>query len=250
MEGPSIYLAAEQLAPFVGEKIKKVSGNSKIGIERLEKERVLSIFSFGKILFFQFESFALRVHFLLFGSFQATVNEKSVTGDYPKKNRTPRLSLLFRNGSIEMYSCSVRFMENANVKELCDFSKDIMSDAWDPKQAFIKIKNFPESEIADILLDQDIFAGVGNIIKNEALLLAKVSPLRKIKSLSDKKIKSIIDITKSYVFQFYHWRKEFVLKKHYQVYRQSHCKICGEKVIRKKTGFRNRLSFICPNCEK
>ena len=35
MEGPSLFLAAEQLAPLVGEKIELVEGNTKIGKERL-----------------------------------------------------------------------------------------------------------------------------------------------------------------------------------------------------------------------
>jgi endonuclease-8 len=93
MEGPSLYLAAEQLSPLVGEVIKKVTGNTKIGKERLAGEKILNIFSYGKYLFFQFETFALRVHFLLFGSFQATIKRKKVTGDYPKKALEPRLAL-------------------------------------------------------------------------------------------------------------------------------------------------------------
>jgi endonuclease-8 len=250
MEGPSIYLAAEQLAPFTHEKIKNVSGNSKIGIDRLKGEELLSIFSFGKVLIFQFKNFALRTHFLLFGSFEATVNKIKVTGDYPKKAREPRLALNFRNGDIEMYSCSVKYIEHPNASELFDFTTDIMSDQWDAKQALKKIKNEKESEIADVLLDQSIFSGVGNIIKNEVLLLAKLSPLKKIEEIPEAKLKKLISITRKFVFQFYEWRKEFVLRKHYQIYRQSVCKQCGHKVIRQKTGVRKRISFICPNCEK
>jgi len=52
MEGPSLLLASEQLAPFVGRQIKQVNGNTKIGKERLLQKEVLSIFSYGKYLFF------------------------------------------------------------------------------------------------------------------------------------------------------------------------------------------------------
>lgn len=250
MEGPSLFLASEQLAPFIGQKIQKVSGNTKIGKERLLKHKILSIFSYGKYLFFQFETFALRVHFLLYGSFEATINRRKVTGDYPKKNRIPRLSMQLKNGHIEMYNCSIRYIEQNNAKASCDYSIDIMSDSWDGQKAYLKVKNLPEHEIADVLLDQSIFLGVGNIIKNEVLLLVKVSPFRKVKELSERKLKSIVDHTRKYVFHFYKWRKKFELKKHYQVYRQSICKICGTKVLRKRTGERQRISFICPHCEK
>jgi len=250
MEGPSLYLAAEQLAPFVGQTIKKVSGNTKVGKERLLNKKILDIFSFGKTLIFQFDTFALRIHFMLFGSFEATVNKKKVTGDYPRKKRDPRLALQLKNGHIEMYSCSVRYLEEAHVKEQCDFSIDTMSEAWNEKECLQKMLEQPESEIADVLLDQSIFAGVGNIIKNEVLLLAKILPTRKVSELTNAKLKSLIKLVRHYVFQFYEWRKHFELRKHYQVYRQSVCKVCGGKVQRKKTGLRNRFSFICPHCEK
>src|SRR5689334_8344661 len=106
MEGPSLFLAAQQLAPFKRKRILKVSGNTKIGKERIAGLLVRDIFSWGKHLVFQFDRFAMRVHFLLFGSFEATVEDRSVTGDYKKKAREPRLALRFRNGHIEMYSCS------------------------------------------------------------------------------------------------------------------------------------------------
>ena len=73
MEGPSLHLAAEQLQPFAGQRIERVSGNSRIGIERLAGQTVKEIFAWGKHLVFQFDMFALRVHFMLWGTFAATV---------------------------------------------------------------------------------------------------------------------------------------------------------------------------------
>src|SRR4051794_39286741 len=99
MEGPSIHLAAGQLRPFVGKRVKQVSGNSRIGIARFGRARVVEIFAWGKHLVFQFETFALRVHFMLWGTFAATVNGRSVTGDY-RRGSAPRLAFGFANGDI------------------------------------------------------------------------------------------------------------------------------------------------------
>ena len=55
-----------------------MSGNSRIGIGRLEHKRVEEIFAWGKHLVFQLDGFALRVHFLLWGSFAATVNRRTL----------------------------------------------------------------------------------------------------------------------------------------------------------------------------
>src|SRR4051812_23610008 len=71
VEGPSIHLAAEQLRPFVGRRVRRVDGNSRIGIERFNGKTVREIFAWGKHLVFQFDGFALRVHFMLWGTFAA-----------------------------------------------------------------------------------------------------------------------------------------------------------------------------------
>ena len=141
--------------------------------ERLCGKKILDIFSWGKHLVFQFDDFALRIHFMLYGSFEATIKDKKITGDYPKKNVKPRLSLNFEEGQIIFYSCSLRYLETPHARDLYDFSTDIMSSTWDAKKALKAVKSCPEEEIADVLLDQSIFSGVGNIIKNEVLFFSK-----------------------------------------------------------------------------
>jgi endonuclease VIII len=249
MEGPSLKLAKEQLRPFNGKKVLKVSGNTKIGKERLENLVVKDIFSWGKHLVFQFEPFALRVHFMLFGTFEAVVENVHVTGDY-KRTYVPRLELGFENGTISMFNCSLKFIEEKNAKKLYDFSVDIMSRKWDPEKAYKSVKNRKNEEIADVLLDQTIFSGVGNIIKNEVLSMTKVNPYTLVEKLTPKKIKEIIKVTYSYSEQFYKWRKKFVLRKHYTIYHKGACPHCGEKVTREKTGKRQRWSYYCPVCQK
>ena len=250
LEGPSLYLAAEWLAPFVGRNILAVEGNTKIGKERLRGKTILDIFSWGKHLVFQFDDFALRVHFMLYGSFEATLKDKKVTGDYPKKNVSPRLTLNFTEGQIIFYSCSLKYLETTHARDLYDFSTDIMSAAWDSKKALKAVKSHQEDEIADVLLDQSIFSGVGNIIKNEVLFLVKKRPSILIKDMSNYLLQKIIRTAQKFSLQFYEWRKQFILKKHYRIYRKSLCPLCGAKICRKKTGKRERISFFCPKCQK
>lgn len=46
MEGeePFLFLAIEQLTPFIGKTIETVEGNTKIGKERLLNQKILDIF--------------------------------------------------------------------------------------------------------------------------------------------------------------------------------------------------------------
>lgn len=125
-----------------------------------------------------------------------------------------------------------------------------MSSEWNSKKALVALETHLGSEIADLLLDQNHFAGVGNIIKNEVLYLVKKLPTAAIATLSTRTLKKIIKTTQDFSHQFYTWRKAFELKPHYQIYRKSICPKCQGKVSRKRTGQRARISFFCPHCQK
>jgi endonuclease VIII len=249
MEGPSLHLAAEQLQPFAGKRIESVSGNSKIGIERLARLTVRRIFAWGKHLVFQFDDFALRVHFMLWGTFAATVKGASVTGDY-RRTGPPRLVLNFPNGEITMWAASVRFVEDPDARAAYDFTADIMAPEWDPKAALKKARAFAHAEIADVLLDQDIFAGVGNIIKNEVLFRTRVSPFAKVSNISDRKLRAVVGDARTFSFRFLELRRIFALRKNLEVYRRSVCPRCGNRIERRVHGQRARRSFFCVRCQK
>lgn len=249
MEGPSLYLAAEQLQPFAGRRIESVSGNSKIGIERLAGQKVNAIFSWGKHLVFQMDTFALRVHFMLWGTFAATVMGRSVTGDY-RRTGPPRLVLNFPNGEITMWAASVKFVEDADAKAAYDFAANVMADEWDARAALAKVRAFPRAEIADVLLDQAIFAGVGNIIKNEVLFRTRVSPFTKVRNIPDRKLKAIVADARAFSFRFLELRRIFALRKNLDVYRKSACPRCGGKIERRVHGQRARRSFFCARCQR
>jgi endonuclease VIII len=248
MEGPSLYLAARQLKPFKGKTVLTVSGNTKIEKERMLDKKVKSIFAWGKHMVIQFDEFALRTHFLLFGAFEATVNGDTLTGDY-KRSYTPRLQLDFENGSIKLFNCSVKFLETGNAKAGYDFTIDIMSPKWDAVKALDAVSSRSNAEIADLLLDQDIFAEVENIIKNEVLWRVRIHPETKVKNISPLELKELIAETKKFSRLFYKWRKVFLLRKHLDIYQKSICPRCGANVKREKTGKRNRISHFCPVCQ-
>lgn len=248
MEGPSLHLAAAQLQPFKGERIRKVTGNTTIPKERLENEVVRDVFAWGKHLVLQCGDFALRTHFLMFGSFEADVGGITVTGDY-KRSRVPRLALTFPNGELRLFSCSVRFVEGKNVRRTYDHTIDIMSRAWDPAHALQQMKAHEQDEIADLLLYQEVFAGVGNIIKNEVLGLVRVNPATKVKKLSTAKRKELIATTRAFSKQFLAWKKVFALKKNLRIHRKGKCPHCAGPVTHQRTGKRERMSHYCMTCQ-
>jgi endonuclease-8 len=181
--------------------------------------------------------FALRVHFLLWGSFAATVNGVSVTGDY-RRTGPPRLVLKFANGEVTIWSASLRILDSADAREEYDFTADILSESWNRRSALRKVKTHGREEIADVLLDQSIFAGVGNIIKNEVLFRTRTSPFTKVSRLAPTQLRRIADEARVFSFRFLELRREFALRKHLEIYGRSTCPSCKGKVSRKVHGER------------
>jgi endonuclease-8 len=124
-----------------------------------------------------------------------------------------------------------------------------MSKEWDESKAVLALEDRAEQMVCDVLLDQDVFAGVGNIIKNEVLHRLHIHPLTLVGTLTHRKQLELIRETQKYCFQFYEWKKNYELKKHWQVYRQRQCAICETKPMFAKTGKLQRVSFVCLECQ-
>jgi len=238
-EGPSIVILREETAQFIGQKILSVSGNSKIDQQRLAGQRVVDIKSWGKHYLLEFDGFALRVHFLLFGSYR--INER--------RESEPRLSLRFKNGELNFYACSIQFVEGA-LNDTYDWSGDVMSDEWNAEQATNKLLATPTAYACDALLNQNIFAGVGNIIKNEVLFRIRVHPLSLVGALSTRKRTELITQARQYSFEFLEWKKAFVLRKHWLAHNKSICPRCDIPFTKGKIGRTQRRSFYCERCQK
>jgi endonuclease VIII len=238
-EGPSVVILKEEVQQFAGREIISVSGNSKIDQSRLKNLTVISFKSWGKHFLICFEKFTLRIHFLMFGSYK--INSS--------KERPVRLNLTFSNGEINFYSCSIRFIEE-DLDSIYDFSADVMSGTWNPKKAKEKIIRFPDEMVCDILLNQNIFSGVGNIIKNEVLYRIKVHPETKISDLPVRKLNELIKEARNYSFDFFEWKKNYELKKHWLAHTKKICLRCNLPIIKRYTGVKNRRSFFCVNCQK
>jgi len=237
-EGPSIVILKEQVQAFKGKEIIEVSGNSKIDYQQLKNKTIIDFKSWGKHFLICFKGITLRVHFMLFGSYR--IKEK--------KEAPARLSLQFKEGEINFYACSLKIF-NEDPNEIYDWSGDVMSDSWNPSKAKKKLKEIPDTLVADALLNQNIFAGVGNIIKNEVLWRISVHPKTKVCDLPTKKLNGLIKEARDYSFDFLKWKKAFVLKKHWCIHTKKICPRCNIPAHKEYVGKTNRRTFYCENCQ-
>jgi endonuclease-8 len=125
-----------------------------------------------------------------------------------------------------------------------------MSDEWDERRVMRLVAKQTDSMVCDVLLDQDVFAGSGNIIKNEVLFNLRLHPETKTGVLSAAERRAVVREARAYAQRFYEWKKVYVLKKNWKIYRKRVCPTCGAAVTMKKTGKLDRVSFFCPTCQK
>ncbi len=240
-EGPSLVILRKESACFAGRKIAIAEGNTKaVDLPSLVGKKIVSLRTFGKQFLIELPRTALRIHFLLFGSYR--IDER--------KDSPPRLSLQFTDGSeLNFYACSVRQID-VDLDAAYDWSADVMSPTWDAKLARKKLRAQPDLLACDALLDQDIFAGVGNIIKNEVLFRIRVHPLSTIGALPAPKLRALVEEARQYSFDFLGWKKQFVLKKHWLAHAKTTCPRCDLPYTKAHLGRTRRRSFFCERCQK
>lgn len=238
-EGPSIVILKALVQPFKGKKIIDVTGNSKMDIQRMAGQKIIDFKSWGKHFLICFNHFAVRIHFMLFGSYR--INEQ--------KETKPRLSLQFKKGEINFYACSVQFIDE-DVNEVYDWTSDVMSDSWDAEKAKLKLSEQPQTLACDALLDQQVFSGVGNIIKNEVLFRIKVHPESEVGALPAEQLDDLVSQARIYSFDFLEWKKNYVLKKNWLAHTKKTCPRCNIPFIKKYAGKTKRRTFFCTNCQE
>lgn len=240
-EGPTIYLMKEDLKKMIGDKVTSALGKADIDKDSLVGKTLREIRLYGKQTFLLFGKTNVRIHLLMFGSYE--VDEQT------KPDKSLKLALTFNNGKMLFYTCSVKMISDDALEKI-DWDADVMSDHWDPKSAKAKLKAIPKTKICDALLDQEVFSGVGNIIKNEVLFRTGIHPESLVENLPAKKINQLMTEARNYSFDFLKWKRTNVLKKHWQVYQQKKCPLCGESIIKKTTGKDKRTSFFCQKDQK
>lgn len=238
-EGPSIVILKEAVKPFQGKRIIAAAGNMKVTDPKKLKGKTVHFKSWGKHFLICLDDLTIRIHLLMFGSY--SINER--------KDREPRLRLEFKNGELSFYNCAAKLIEG-DINDTYDWSADVMNEAWSAAKAKKKLKADPDRLVCDVLLDQEIFSGVGNIIKNEVLFRIRVHPATKVMALPPKKLNELVKEAVNYSYDFLKWKKEFTLKQHWLINTKSTCPECKGPVTKDYMGKTNRRTFYCPHCQK
>jgi formamidopyrimidine-DNA glycosylase len=184
-----------------------------------------------------------------------------------KINTFVHLLFTFDNGQMLALSDLRKF---AKVELLTkeELKKELSSLGPEPLEKDFTFEKFEEclkgkkGKVKQVLMDQNIIAGIGNIYSDEILWQAKVHPFREIKRLRDEEIKDIYQAMRKILPKAIELGGESIsdfrrpagekggfdlLRKVYRREREK-CSRCG--TIIKRVKLAGRPAHFCPQCQK
>ncbi|KNC87033.1 hypothetical protein SARC_00843 [Sphaeroforma arctica JP610] len=198
---------------------------------------------------------ALRLHFGMSGTM--LIGKKRNEG-VPKWKGAPTIVLEF--SSVNCFnSKSIQYMEcfQATFSKVTPYvarskyehfrALDVCSPHFDSACVYDALHKRPASILADAILDQLLFPGVGNIIKIEALHEARLNPKRLVMTCTKEELMCLIQHCRDYALL---WLKRGRAP-YKNVYNQTMCVTCKLHTvqIQKMGSDLSRTTFWCTNCQ-
>jgi len=147
-------------------------------------------------------------------------------------------------------------------QDLRTMGPDLLGESFDEDEALRRIRGRANEEIADVLLNQRIVAGIGNIYKCEVLFLSGVSPFARVSQIEDERLRLILRTARKYlqanvkmrssgIVTYAGFRRERGEGGRHYVYARARraCRKCGTIVELRAQGPHARLTYWCPTCQ-
>ncbi|HSX39309.1 MAG TPA: bifunctional DNA-formamidopyrimidine glycosylase/DNA-(apurinic or apyrimidinic site) lyase [Candidatus Saccharimonadales bacterium] len=231
---------------------KKLVGQKIIRIYRIAKNIVIELASEDSLVF----HLAMTGQVLLSDPKTRKFSHERVT--FVLDNGKKSLGLKFRDvrmfGKVVVVTKSeIEAMQNRYGPE--PINPDLTAEEF---LAQIKSKR---SSIKNVLLDQEIISGLGNIYATDALFMAKIHPQTSTSLISLKQAEKLLQTAKEILLEGIEHRgstledKGFVdalgkygtHQNYFRIYNKTTCAVCNSKVCVIKIN--GRSTYFCPSCQ-
>ncbi|MFN8222014.1 MAG: DNA-formamidopyrimidine glycosylase family protein [Gaiellales bacterium] len=240
-EGDSIRRIADALAPLVGEVVSATSPNPRgrlTGVAKaVDGRRLERVSSTGKNLFLHFEGgVVVRSHLLMSGRWRIEPAGGQLRGK-------PWLVLEAAGLRASQWHGPVLEVVRGRLR----LGLDILDAATAPAALVARLRQAsPERSLAEVLVDQRLIAGIGNLWLAEALWRAQLSPRRRLGAVTDDELESLLTWT----------REEMTLavgrgRRRVNAYRRAGrpCPRCGTPIVTYRLGEHARSMYVCERCQ-
>ena len=260
-EGDTVYLAAKRLNNVLAGR--NIDGSDmrlpSLATVDLTGLRVNEVHPYGKHLLFRFsDDTTLHTHFRMDGSWHIYKEGQRWIGGPMHSVR-----IVLHSGihvAIGYRLHDVRLVPTARETDLIGhLGPDILDDDWDLNTVRTNVRDQGLRAIGDVLVDQRVLAGIGNIYRCETLFIARIAPTARVSDLSEVQLESVVDIARELMMRNRDRSSQATTgdERHaHFVYGRARqrCRRCHE-TIRARTGTGGQIRpneqtiFWCPGCQ-
>ncbi len=203
-EGPTIKVTADKLrAALLHRRIAHFYYSYKKAAaegwpEKIEGRLVVDVRSHGKNLFIEFDSgWVLYTHMLMWGSWHVYEPGEPWT----KEERKARVVLGTDVAVAVLFSapvCELVPREALGEHRTSELGPDLLHEPFDIDEAARRFFDpaYRGREVGDLVMDQTVMSGIGNILKSEILFQAGINPQRTASSLTREEYDRIIAVSR------------------------------------------------------
>ena len=259
-EGDTIFRTATTLRRWLGGREITGARTTVAGVAAaaLVGDRVSEVEARGKHLLVRFDSRrVLHTHMRMTGSWH--VYSAGERWHRPASQARlvleagDRLAVCFNAPVVELLAPR---MEQVHPS-LTGLGPDVLVQPLDLAAVRTRAAGLPrETEIGDVLLDQRVVAGIGNIYRCETLFLGRVHPKRPLGSVEDATLdRLVLDASR---LMRANARPESSVGREFGlgadgrwVYGRARrpCRRCGTRIVSARTGSQARTAYWCPRCQ-
>jgi endonuclease-8 len=242
-EGDTIWRTAAALRRRIGGKV--VSDARPQAIARLKGRRVESVEPKGKHLVMQFEGgIALHSHMRMTGSWH--LYRPGERWRQPAWRATAVLS--FDDVIAVCFAAPVMELVRDAQAPVAHLGPDILVDPFDLDAVILRARHSKAPTLGELLLEQRVCAGIGNIYKCEALWALRLDAWMPPAELDDRRLRQLYLTARDLM------RPNLVMP----IGRQRHavhgrggrpCPRCGTPIRIRSQGQQARLTYFCLRCQ-
>jgi len=185
-EGDTLRRAAEVLTPILEDRVVTALWFRKLrGHRPRVGDRIHSVDAVGKYLLIEFDRrLVLHTHLGMAGSWRASPLDRAVP-------HTPKLRIVIETGAGRALCFSApdisTHISGSGTAPADRIGPDLSNDVADIDDVVRRSRagTRPETTLAEMLLDQTVAAGVGNVFKSEALFVAGLHPFTLVADVDD-----------------------------------------------------------------
>jgi endonuclease-8 len=176
-EGDTLRKAEQRIAPLLeGERLERVWFRRRLPLAPRAGQRVEAVRAVGKHLLIELDrNLTVDTHLGMSG-WWSTMPPDRVPQPGPKL----RIALTVADGHALCFAApTIRtFVRDGSPTPVDHLGPDLSDESPDLDEVMVRIDRFaaPDRPVADVLLDQRIAAGIGNVFKSETLFAVGVHP--------------------------------------------------------------------------